>query len=391
MARSSGAADPLENALVLLGDLISFPTLTDDPNLDLISCAEAILVGVGADVSLTYDEGGTRANLFATIGPAADGGVILSGHTDVVPAEEDTWTGSPFVAARRDGRVYGRGAVDMKGFLACALAMAPRFATAELRAPVHVALTFGEEIGCQGAPLLLADLAERGPKPKAAIVGEPTSMRIVHGHKGCYEYTTSVTGLEGHGSRPSQAVNAVEVAVRYIARLLEVGEELAERAPSDSRYEPAGTTISVGTINGGTARNVVPGACSFEWELRPVRRADAEHVRATMTAFEGDLLRGMRARHPEATIATTAAGEVDGLEIRDDSAAVALVRRLLDEPEIAVASFGTEAGLYQQAGIPAVVCGPGSIDLAHRPDEYVSFEQLGRCLDMMERLAAELS
>lgn len=379
-----------EATLLLLGDLIGFPTVTSTSNLDLIDYAEAHLVQAGAHTSVTREAGGQKANLLATIGPPVDGGVVLSGHTDVVPAVAEHWTGAPFVASRREQRVYGRGAVDMKGFIACALAVAPRFAAADLPVPIHLALTFDEEIGCLGAPLLIEDLLRTGPRPAVAIVGEPTGLAIVDAHKGCYEFTTTISGVEGHASAPAKALNAVEYAVRYIACLLEFGADLARRPIHDSPFDPPETTISVGTINGGTARNIVAGRCSFDWELRPVRRADAVDVLERIAVYEQDLLAEMRGRHPEASVVTETVGAVDGLEPRRPSPAVALVRDLLEEPVIEVASFGTEAGLYQQAGIPAVVCGPGSIEVAHQPDEYVAIEQLERCLVMLERLIPRL-
>ena len=384
--------DLRNDTMLVLADLIGFPTITPESNLDLIDYARTALDAVGARITLTYDDDHDKANLFATIGPDIDGGVVLSGHTDVVPAEPDDWMGAPFLAARRDQRIYGRGATDMKGFIACALAMAPAFAAADLQVPIHLALTFDDEVGCLGAPLLLAQLGRTGPKPSAVIVGEPTSMRIIDGHKGCYEFTTTITGQEGHGSAPLKAVNAVEYAVRYVTRLLEFGPELRQRALPDSPYEPPETTISVGTINGGTFRNVVAGACSFDWEMRPVVQEDADHVGAALTRFQHELLQEMLERTPHASIVTQTVGAVGGLEPRADSPALRLVRTLLDRPDepADVVSFGTEAGLYQLAGIPAVVCGPGSIDVAHRPDEYVDIEQLEACLAMMQRLGDHL-
>ncbi|MEX2655804.1 MAG: M20/M25/M40 family metallo-hydrolase, partial [Acidimicrobiia bacterium] len=209
--------DLRNETMLILGDLIGFPTVTSDSNRDLIAYAESKLAAVGATVSITRHPEEDKANLLATIGPAVDGGVVLSGHTDVVPADEDAWTGAPFVAMRRDQRIYGRGAVDMKGFIACVLAMAPAFAATDLRRPVHIALTFDEEVGCRGAPILVSDLLRTGPVPAAAIVGEPTEMSIIDAHKGCYEYTTTITGLAGHGSAPSLGVNAVQVASRYVS------------------------------------------------------------------------------------------------------------------------------------------------------------------------------
>ncbi len=383
----SGAG--LDHALHLLGDLVAFPTVTSESNLDLIAYATAHLAGVGADLVTTYDEGHRKANLLATIGPRVDGGVVLSGHTDVVPAE-GSWSTSPFTARITDGAVYGRGTADMKGFIACVLSMAEHFAAADLRVPVHIALTYDEEVGCLGAPMLLRELARTGPRPGAAIVGEPTEFRVIEGHKGCYEYTTTITGQEGHASAPAKGVNAVEHAGRYIGRLLELRAELVSRTPSASPYDPPETTISVGTIHGGTARNIIAGSCSFDWDMRPVRRADAEHVTAALAAYERDVVAELRRSHPEAGITTTAVGTVDGLEPVDGSPAVALARVLLDDPLVGVVPFGTEAGLYQEAGIPAIVCGPGSIDVAHQPDEHIPIADLEACLGMLHRLTDHL-
>ncbi|CAN5440035.1 acetylornithine deacetylase [soil metagenome] len=376
-------------ALRILTDLVAFPTVTSDSNLDLIAYAEVLLRDLGADVVVTHDPLQPKANLFATIGPICDGGVVLSGHTDVVPAE-GAWTTPPFAADLRDGAVYGRGTADMKGFIACVLATAPGFAAAPLRLPVHIALTYDEEIGFNGAPVLLAELARTGPRPAAAIVGEPTAFGVIAGHKGCHEFTTTITGLEGHASAPAKGVNAVEEAGRYIARLLQLRDDLDARAPADSPYDPPGTTLNVGTINGGSARNILAGSCTLEWDLRPVQRADIEHVAAAMAAYEQQAIARIRRRDPHATIRTTTVAAVDGLEQVEGSPAVALAHVLLDDPSIDVVAFGTEAGLFQQAGIPAIVCGPGSIDVAHKPDEHLPVEQLDRCLQMLHRLMAHL-
>lgn len=375
-------------AMLLLSDLVGFPTVTTESNLDLIQYAVSHLEPFAADLRLTHDDTGQKANLLATIGPVVDGGVVLSGHTDVVPAEESGWTGAPFVAMRREQRIYGRGTADMKGFIACALAMAPTYADLPLNRPIHIVLTFDEEVGCRGAPVLIDDLLARGPKPAAAIVGEPTEMGIVTAHKGCYEYTTTITGVEGHGSQPGLGVNAVQHGAQFVNRLMELGDELRRRAPESSPYDPPYTTISTGTIHGGSARNVLAGECVIEWEMRPVTRADAQHVLAALETFADDLRAAMGA---EASISTVREGEVDGLEDDPSCAATLLLSELLDTDETQVVPFGTEAGLYQQAGIPAVVCGPGSIEVAHQPDEYLSLEQLEACLNMMEGLGEKLS
>jgi acetylornithine deacetylase len=374
--------------MLILGDLVGFPTVTSESNLDLVDYAANRLERCSSELWLTHDVDRQKANLLATIGPVIDGGVVLSGHTDVVPADEVDWTGAPFLAMRREQRIYGRGTADMKGFIACALAMAPTFASLPLEVPVHIALTFDEEVGCKGAPILIQDLQARGPKPSAVIVGEPTGMGIVTAHKGCYEYTTTITGVEGHGSQPHLGVNAVQCGARFVNRLMELGEELRQRAPQDSPYDPPHTTISAGTIRGGSARNVLAGECVVEWEMRPINKADAELVFDGLAAF-GDELR--EAMGPEAMIHTEREGEVDGLEEDPTSAALALMTDLLGTQATGVVPFGTEAGLFQQAGIPAVVCGPGSIEVAHQPDEYLGIDQLEACLDMMEGLGEKLS
>lgn len=373
--------------MLLLGDLVGFPTVTTESNLDLIEYVADHLTPHG-DIRITRDETGQKANLLATIGPNLDGGIVLSGHSDVVPVEEEDWTGAPFVAMRRDQRIYGRGTTDMKGFIACALAMAPIYSKMGLARPLHIAVTYGEEIGCRGAPLLITDLSTNGPKPAAVIVGEPTGMGIVTAHKGCYEYTTRITGVEGHGSQPDHGVNAVHHGAAFVSRLIDLGEQLKDRAPAESHYDPPHTTISVGVMRGGSARNILAGECLIEWEMRPVTRDDARFVLDAVEEFETRLRKDTG---PEAAIVTVTEGEVDGLEDEPRSTAVQLLKELLATDVTSVVPFGTEAGLYQKAGIPAVVCGPGSIEVAHQPDEYVSLEQLEACLDMMEGVGEKLS
>lgn len=381
--------DRLEDAALILGHLIAFPTVTSESNLEMIEYLANRLEPLSAHIRLTHDETGSKANLFATVGPAIDGGIVLSGHSDVVPADEPDWTSAPFVATQRDQRIYGRGTTDMKGFLACAAAMTTEFAAAPLSRPVHLAVTFDEEVGCRGAPMLLDDLAKVGVKPAAAVVGEPTGMRVVTAHKGMHEYTTTITGRESHASLPAHGVNAVHYGSRLVSRLLELAATLEERAPGNSPYDPPHSTISVGTISGGMARNVIAAECVVEWEMRPVNKADAEFVLKEMEGWQNSLLEEMRQTDPEASIVTVVEGEVAGLEQDNDSFAIRLVSDLVGGPPD-VMSFGTEAGLYQAGGIPAVVCGPGDIDVAHRPDEYIELHQLAACLDFMDRLKRRL-
>lgn len=380
-----------DGAMMILGDLVGFPTVTSLPNLDLIEYVVAILEPLGYDLRVTHDSTGQKANLLASVGPGTDGGVILSGHTDVVPAEDTEWTGAPFLAMRREQRIYGRGAVDMKGFIACALALAPHFASLPLKRPIHIALTFDEEVGCRGAPLLIADLVGAGISPAAVVVGEPTEMGIVVAHKGMHEYTTTLVGLEGHGSLPGQAVNAVQFGARFVSRLMELDTEMESRAPETSPFHPPHTSISTGSMHGGVAHNIVAGECVIQWEMRPITESDATYALDRIEDFEKTLREEMQLVSSNASIDTVTEGAVAGLEPVEDSPAFDLVSKVLGTSERRVAAFATEAGLYQEAGIPAVVCGPGSIDVAHQPDEYISLEDLERCLTMMKGLGEELS
>ncbi len=381
----------LDDTKAILAELIAFPTVSSDSNLDLIAWCAGRLEALGARCEVSRDATGAKANLFATIGPDVDGGVVLSGHTDVVPVEGQEWSNDPFEAVERDGLIYGRGSCDMKGFIACALALAPRIAAADLKRPVHFALSYDEEVGCLGAPVMLKALAESGRRPGICIIGEPTSMRIIEGHKGCCEYTTRFSGLAGHSSAPGLGVSAVEYAVRYAGRLLELRRELVERTPSGSRFQPPESTMQLGGIRGGIAHNVIADQCALDWEVRPVVDADIDFVKREIGAYvAGTLLPAMRAIHPQASIETEVIGEVIGLEPVPESEACELVAELTGSNTREVVAFGTEAGLFQRLGISAVVCGPGSIGQAHKADEFVAVEQLGQCLEMIGGLVTRL-
>ena len=382
----------LARTRAILADLVAFPTVSADSNLQLIAYASDLLSSAGARLSVSLDPSGTKANLFATIGLEGDGGIVLSGHSDVVPVEGQDWSSDPFTLTERDGKLYGRGTCDMKGFIAASLAMAPRFAAARLTRPLHFALTYDEEVGCLGGQALVAELAKTGIKPSVAIVGEPTLMGVIEGHKGCYEYTTEFTGMDGHGSQPGKGVNAVEYAVRYVTRLLELGEELKLRAPVGSRFSPPWTTVQVGKMAGGNARNTIAGQCSVEWEMRPVHTDDADHVKAELAACVDDVLRpAMRKVCAHADIVTHVVGEVQGLLPVSQSEARDIVFELTGAHEAELVSFGTEAGLFQSMGMSAVICGPGSIAQAHKPNEYIEIAQLDACLRMLTRLQDRLS
>ncbi len=382
----------LEHTVPILKELIAFPTVSSDSNLALIHYAAERLEAVGARVDVFKDDSGTKANLFATIGPDTDGGIVLSGHSDVVPVEGQDWSRDPFDMWEDEGRLYGRGSCDMKGFIAAALAMAPRYAEAKLTRPVHFAFTYDEETGCLGAQALVKDLARYGFKPAVAIIGEPTEMRVIEGHKGCNEYTVEFDGVSGHGSLPDRAVNAVEYAVRYVSRLMSLREELVARAPEGSIFDPPHTTVSVGSLSGGVAHNVIPWHCGLEWEMRPVRPADADFVKSEMAAYVNrELLPAMRAVSDRANITTHVISEIGALEPVDESEAVRIVSELTGANGTDVVSFGTEAGLFQDLGISTVVCGPGSIDQAHKPNEFVSFDQLAKSIEMLDRLTDKLT
>lgn len=391
----SVAAADLESAVETLGALIAFPTISADSNLALIDWARARLAPLGAEIQLSHDPSGAKANLFASFGPRVDGGVALSGHTDVVPVEGQPWTADPFVMREAGGLLFGRGACDMKGFIACALALAPRFAAAPLSRPLHIALTYDEEVGCMGAPVLLEALAKTGPKPGICIIGEPTEMRVIEAHKAVHERTTRFCGLAGHGSRPELGVNAVEYAARFVAELLEVKEALIARAPAGSPFEPPWSTLNVGKIHGGLAHNVIADHAEVEWEFRPVNEADRAFVDEAAQACEARLAPLMRAIHAGAGAATEIIGAVRGLEHMAKSEAADLAAALIagsgGTPSRGTVSFGTEAGLFQEQGISTVVCGPGSIAQAHKADEYVGRDQLAACLGMIGGLMERLS
>jgi len=375
----------------ILARLLAFPTLSGTNNLAMIGYLRETLEAAGARIRLYPDETGEKANLFATIGPDQPGGIILSGHSDVVPVEGQDWTVPPFALTERNGRLIGRGAVDMKGFIAAAVAMGTVFAEHRLKRPLHIAVTYDEEITCFGAAALAKSLTADGIRPAIAIVGEPTGMGVVEGHKGCYEYTTEFFGLEGHSARPEDGVSAIDYAARFIARLVELRTELQIEAQATSRYTPPWTTVHVGRIEGGTARNVIARHCRVDWEIRPVRASDADRVKEAMATFVSTELKPtMTSIHKDADIVTHTMCEVASLEPAATSEARDLVSSLTGAKTADVVSFGTEAGFYQDAGISSIICGPGSIRQAHMADEFIEESQLQACLAMFEKLLARM-
>ena len=380
----------LNETIDVLDRLIGFPTISSDSNMDCIIYIQDYLKALGARCELTSEEAG-KANLFATLGPKGDGGIILSGHTDVVPVEGQNWSSDPFKMRNEGGKLYGRGSCDMKGFIAASMVTAQIYAKQELKRPIHFAFTYDEETGCTGARVLVNQLVKDGLKPSVCIIGEPTSMGIIDGHKGCAGYTTEFTGVEGHSSLPGQAVNALEYASRFVLRLMKLREEMPARAPVNSTFEPPYTTSSVCGVHSGVAHNVIPNKALVEWEMRTVQQSDQVYLRDAMQDFvDTVLLPEMKAKSPQAKIEEVFCSEVAGLEPDEHSEAVRLIRDLTGRNSTGVVSFGTEAGLFHSAGISSALCGPGSIEQAHRPDEFVEISQLDECLKMLERLAGEL-
>ena len=373
--------------LKILSELIKFQTVSGTSNVKLIEYCEKELSKLGAKSFKTFDEAKQRVNLFSTISGKQKingGGIVLSGHTDVVPASAKEWSSDPFVATEKDNKIYGRGSCDMKGFIACSLALAPYFASQNLKKPIHFSFTYDEETACQGAPIMIKELIKRNINCSICIVGEPTSMKAIQAHKGCYEYSTHFTGLAGHGSAPDKGVNAVEYATRFINKLMELREELKKREPKNSVFTPPYTTLGIGRIRGGIARNVIADQCVVDWELRPVVPEDGVYVNKIMDAYvKNVLLPEMKKVYPKSDIKKEIIGEIIGFNKEEDSQALNLICNLTGDNSREVVSFGTEAGLFQEIGISTVVCGPGSVEQAHTIDEFVTYEQLKKCLGLL--------
>lgn len=375
----------------MLARLIAFDTTSSVSNLALITDVANYLDGHGVRSRLVYNAERDKANLFATIGAERDGGIVLSGHTDCVPPGRG-WSSDPFEALQRDGRIYGRGACDMKAFIAVALALVPEMLSAAPKRPLHLAFSYDEELGCCGVPTLLEKIASELPQPRIAIIGEPTGMELVNAHKGIYSFETVVTGLEAHSSLTHAGVSAIVNGAEVVRRLDGLARDLAERGPFADVFVPPYTTINVGLIEGGTAVNVVSGQCRIQWECRPVPGHDPGEIVAALDRFVADeLLERMRRLFPQASIETVRGVAVPPLGPERESPAEALVRRAVPAGAVRAVSFATEAGLFQAAGMSAVVVGPGSIEQAHKPDEYVSVAQLNACERFLRKVITEAS
>lgn len=378
-------------AEAMLAHLVAFDTTSRDGNIPLIGFVEDYLDSWGIRHFRVDYEAGKKTNLFATIGPDIAGGIVLSGHTDVVPVDGQPWTCEPFGLTARDGLLFGRGTCDMKGFLAVCLAMVPQFIAAGLRSPVHLALSCDEEVGCRGVRPLVAHMRDHLPRPRAVIVGEPTSMQVVNAHKSALTFSTDVTGLEAHSSLTDQGVNAILVAGELLSEINRIRTDLIEQGDPSRRFDPPYSTVHVGLISGGTAKNIIPRTCSFQWETRLLPGADPEEVPSRFDAFARTLEPEMKRLSPDAGIRTDCVNRVPGLAPEDDSPAEHLALHLANANGTHAVSYCTEAGLFQQIGIPAVICGPGNIAQAHKPDEYIAVSELRKCEAFMGRLIAQLA
>ncbi|MCU1732343.1 MULTISPECIES: acetylornithine deacetylase [unclassified Pseudomonas] len=375
----------------LLGRLIGFATVSRESNLELIAFIRDYLAGHGVDSELFHNAEGTKANLFATLGPRDRGGVVLSGHTDVVPVDGQAWTVDPFAMTEREGRLYGRGAADMKGFIASVLAAVPAFLAEPLQIPVHLAFSYDEEVGCLGVRSMLAALEQRPHKPLMCLIGEPTELKPVLGHKGKLAMRCQVHGAACHSAYAPYGVNAIEYAARLIGKLGEIGERLARPELHDARFDPPFSTVQTGVIKGGRALNIVPAECEFDFEVRALPGFDAQTVADELGAYaEAELLPKMRAVQAETAVRLQPLSAYPGLATPADSEAARVLALLSGSSEFGTVAFGTEGGLFDQAGIPTVVCGPGSMDQGHKPDEFVSLEQLQGCDAMLMRLVGYL-
>lgn len=392
-AESPAAGRPGDRTIELFRHLVGFDTTSRNSNLDLIEFARDVLESVGASCVTVLSQEGNKANLFATIGPADRGGVLLSGHSDVVPVDGQAWSSDPFVVTERGGRFFGRGTCDMKGFLAVVLAAAPLFAAERLTEPLHIALTYDEEIGCLGVPVLIEAMRSMPVLPRLCIVGEPTGMRVAIGHKGARAYRACFHGREAHSSLAPLSVNAVEHAAALVARLTALGREFALHGPFDPDYDVAHATVHTGVIRGGTQVNIVPAHCEVEFEYRPLPEQDNDAPESRIRGWlDEEIVPAMQAIDKACGMELERRYAYPGLATAREADITLLARELSKSGEPVKIAFGTEAGSYHsELGIPSVVCGPGSIRQAHQPDEFVSAGQLAACEEFMRRLLNRLS
>ena len=381
---------PKSESLEMIQKLISFDTTSRDSNLGLIEYVRDWLGPYGIESTLVYDADKRKANLFATIhgksGHAPRPGIVLSGHTDVVPVDGQAWDTDPFKATIKDGRLFARGACDMKGFIGTALAMVPRFAAADLKAPIHFALSYDEEVGCIGVRGLIDQLSQQGFKAAGVIVGEPTSMNVVVAHKGKRSYRCTVHGREAHSSLTPQGVNAIEYAARVITYIRMMADRMQQLEARDHGFDVPFTTMQTGTIRGGTATNIVPKECAFDWEFRYLPGADPDAIENEVKAYAASLTPEMKKIAEEAGIAFKLHSAIPGSNAQEQDEVTQLALALARKPGVSKVAYATEAGLFERAGLPSIICGPGSIEQAHKPNEYCDLEQIVLCETFMDRL-----
>ncbi|MDB5904901.1 MAG: Acetylornithine deacetylase [Betaproteobacteria bacterium] len=370
----------------MIEKLIGIPTVSRDSNLELIDYARETLEALGAQVRLTFDDDRRKANLFATLGPGTDGGLVLSGHTDVVPVDGQNWDSDPFALLQKSGRLYGRGTSDMKSFIAIVLALLPDYVP-RLERPIHVALSYDEEVGCLGVGRLIEDLARANVRPSGCVVGEPTLMSPVIAHKGKRSYRCGVRGLASHSAYAPGGVNAVEAAAEAVAYLKRMARRIRDGGPFDHGFDVPHTTVHTGVIRGGTALNIVPHECSFDFEFRHLPADDPEMLFAELQSYiTGELEPEMHAVDPRTGFDIKLMSEIPALDAAPETPIVGLIQELTGNADIGKVSYGTEASQFQRAGIPAVVCGPGSILQAHKPNEYIEVAQVEQCEAFLRKL-----
>lgn len=379
-------ADTTRAAVDCLGTLVAFDTTSRNSNRDLIGWVQQQAEALGARCRLTLNAQGNKANALLSIGPDVPGGVVLSGHTDVVPVDGQAWMCDPFRVSERDGRLYGRGTADMKGFIACCLVALRTWRELPLQVPLHIALSFDEEVGCLGVPLLIQDFLEHVPAPAFVLVGEPTGMRLATSHKGFCLFRTVFKGTEAHSSLAHRGVSAISAAVRFANYLLETGTLLTFRESRVIQQLPRHTTFNIGLIDGGTAINIIPAHCALTWEFRPVPEEDVQAIKSRVDTFLRDGLAREFGMQTGKGIEHELLLEVPPLHEDPRSVAVRQIASLLGDDAVTSLPFGSEAGFFANAGWPAVVCGPGYIDQAHQPDEFIEIEQLQRCLALLTGL-----
>lgn len=383
--------DRVRRAIEILDKLVGFDTTSHLSNYAIIDFIEAYLKEYGVQSVRIEDDLEDKANLFATIGPNGDGGVVLSAHTDVVPITGQDWTSLPFKLTEKQGKLYGRGSCDMKGFLAATLAMVPDYLAAPLTRPIHLAYTYDEEVGCKGVWFLAKKLGQELPKPELVIVGEPTLMQPVDAHKSIHSFHTTITGHEAHSSILEQGVSAITYGARFVEFLVGINQRLKEGGTHSDRFTPGWSTVHVGTIEGGTALNIVPKTCRIHWEIRGLPDDNIDAIVSEINEFaNGTLVAEMQEKKPDTGIVTEQDHSIFALRPEPGSAAERLVTRLTKRNDVDAVSYGTEAGVFQHYGFPTIVCGPGSIEQAHKPDEWLAIGELERCLVFLDDLGKEL-